>query len=86
MRAIVTILALVAVAIAGNTKPNSGKGPNCFLLSNGNGGLLSLGNVALDALNDSCSGGDVYGCDNKNVKSGLVNLDLNAQYSPNHVL
>lgn len=34
---------------------------------NGNGGLLSLGNLLTGALGDSCSGGDVYCCSQSDV-------------------
>ncbi|KAJ5630183.1 hypothetical protein N7528_003840 [Penicillium herquei] len=59
----------------------------CVVCSgNGQGGLLSLGNIAPGALGDACSGGDVYCCDNQAVQDGLANLDLNVQCSLNHVL
>ncbi|OQD73664.1 hypothetical protein PENDEC_c014G00402 [Penicillium decumbens] len=54
---------------------------------NGNGGLLSLGNILSGLLGESCSGGDVYCCDSGAVKqTGLINLDLNLQCTLNHVL
>ncbi|KAJ5589783.1 hypothetical protein N7450_003755 [Penicillium hetheringtonii] len=53
---------------------------------NGNGGLITLGNIAGGALGTECSGGDVYCCETKDVQSGLLNLDVNAQCSLNHVL
>lgn len=36
--------------------------------ANGNGGLLSLGNIASDVLGDNCSGGDVYCCSEEDVE------------------
>ncbi|KAJ5873475.1 uncharacterized protein N7473_013348 [Penicillium subrubescens] len=54
---------------------------------NGNGGLLSLGNLLSGLLGESCSGGDVYCCSQKDVEQvGLINLDLNLQCSLNHLL
>lgn len=35
---------------------------------NGNGGLLSLGNILNGLLGESCSGGDVYCCSQKDVE------------------
>lgn len=35
---------------------------------NGNGGLLSLGNLLTGLLGESCSGGDVYCCSQKDVQ------------------
>lgn len=34
---------------------------------NGNGGLISLGNIATGLLGESCSGGDVYCCSEEDV-------------------
>ncbi|KAJ5358410.1 uncharacterized protein N7496_010823 [Penicillium cataractarum] len=54
---------------------------------NGNGGLLSLGNLLAGLLGESCSGGDVYCCSQKDVEqNGLINIDLNLQCSLNHLL
>ncbi|KAJ5668970.1 hypothetical protein N7462_010040 [Penicillium macrosclerotiorum] len=54
---------------------------------NGNGGLLSLGNLLNGLLGESCSGGDVYCCSQSDVEQiGLINLDLNLQCSLNHLL
>ncbi|KAI2791800.1 hypothetical protein POX_c04679 [Penicillium oxalicum] len=54
---------------------------------NGNGGLLSLGNLLTGLLGESCSGGDVYCCSEEEVNQvGLINLDLNLQCSLNHLL
>ncbi|UNI22512.1 hypothetical protein JDV02_008396 [Purpureocillium takamizusanense] len=53
----------------------------------GNGGLLSLGNILPGALGQSCSGGDVYCCSHDDVKqTGLINLDLNVQCSLTRLL
>lgn len=35
---------------------------------NGNGGLLSLGNILSGLLGESCSGGDVYCCSQNDVE------------------
>ncbi|KAJ5116536.1 hypothetical protein N7456_000884 [Penicillium angulare] len=90
MQFIFVTLALVAGVIAGNPHVAGGKscssGQSVVCKDNGNGGILTLGNVAPGALGVDCSGGDVYCCDDKDVESGLVNLDVNAQCSLNHVL
>ncbi|KAJ5128765.1 hypothetical protein N7448_002481 [Penicillium atrosanguineum] len=53
----------------------------------GKGGLITLGNVLPGALGENCAGGDVYCCSQDDVQQlGLVNLDVNAQCSLNHVL
>ncbi|UNI18268.1 hypothetical protein JDV02_004546 [Purpureocillium takamizusanense] len=53
----------------------------------GNGGLITLGNVLPGALGENCAAGDVYCCSHDGVQqSGLVNLDVNAQCSLNRVL
>ncbi|CAI7604440.1 hypothetical protein N7533_008809 [Penicillium manginii] len=89
MKFILVALTLAATAIA--TSSGEGKvcksGQSVVCSDNGNGGLLTLGNVAPGALGESCAGGDVYCCDDKDVASGnLVNLDVNAQCSLNHLL
>ncbi|KAJ5234175.1 uncharacterized protein N7469_003343 [Penicillium citrinum] len=82
--------AIFATALAGGSAPEGGKvcksdqTPVCS--KNGNGGLITLGNIAGGALGTECSGGDVYCCETKDVQSGLLNLDVNAQCSLNHVL
>jgi hypothetical protein len=43
---------------------------------NGNGGLLSLGNLLNGLLGESCSGGDVYCCSQKDVDQVCDYLDL----------
>ncbi|KAJ5234174.1 uncharacterized protein N7469_003342 [Penicillium citrinum] len=54
---------------------------------NGNGGLISLGNLLNGLLGENCSGGDVYCCSESDVRqTGLINLDLNLQCSLNHLL
>ncbi|CAI7678833.1 unnamed protein product [Penicillium pancosmium] len=54
---------------------------------NGNGGLLSLGNLLTGLLGESCSNGDVYCCSQSDIEqTGLINLDLNLQCSLNHLL
>ncbi|CAI7678835.1 unnamed protein product [Penicillium pancosmium] len=89
MKFILIALTLAATAIAGGS--DDGKicksGQSVVCSKNGNGGLLTLGNVATGALGESCANGDVYCCDDKDVASGnLVNLDVNAQCSLNHLL
>ncbi|KAJ5668971.1 hypothetical protein N7462_010041 [Penicillium macrosclerotiorum] len=90
MKFIIVTLALVATAFAGSPHSEDGKtcksGQTVVCKDNGNGGLITLGNVAPGALGVSCSGGDVYCCDDKDVASGLINLDVNAQCSLNHLL
>ncbi|KAJ5267739.1 hypothetical protein N7478_010547 [Penicillium angulare] len=84
--------AFAASVLGGVMDSNGGDGTICasdqcvVCSGNGQGGLLSLGNIAPGALGDSCSGGDVYCCDNQAVQNGLANLDLNVQCSLNHVL
>ncbi|KAJ5392163.1 hypothetical protein N7509_007653 [Penicillium cosmopolitanum] len=54
---------------------------------NGDGGLLSLGNLLNGLLGESCSTGGVYCCSQSDIEQiGLINLDLNLQCSLNHVL
>ncbi|KAJ5111224.1 hypothetical protein N7532_001759 [Penicillium argentinense] len=94
MKFILVSLALAVTAIAGGGDGGDGgdggkickSGQSVVCSKNGNGGLLTLGNIATGALGSSCSGGDVYCCDDKYVQSGLVNLDVNAQCSLNHLL
>ncbi|KAJ5113277.1 hypothetical protein N7456_001811 [Penicillium angulare] len=92
MKFTITLLTIAAAVIA---RSSSGKGSSTTCSSNqvvvcsgnGNGGLLSLGNIAPGLLGDNCSGGDVYCCSQDDVEQiGLVNLDLNAQCSLNHLL
>lgn len=70
MKSYLAVLALAATVIAGNTKSggtcNNGQVVVCK--SNGNGGTLSLGNIAPGLLGQSCSGGNVYCCSEKDVK------------------
>jgi hypothetical protein len=44
---------------------------------NGNGGLLSLGNLLSGLLGESCSGGDVYCCSQKEVEQVCCYYSLN---------
>lgn len=74
MKFFIAVLALAATAIAGDVGSekegsstcDNGSSPVCK--DNGNGGLLTLGNVATGALGESCSGGDVYCCTDKDIK------------------
>lgn len=43
---------------------------------NGNGGLLSLGNLLNGLLGENCSGGDIYCCSQKDVEQVCDYLDL----------
>ncbi|KAJ5883875.1 uncharacterized protein N7473_010761 [Penicillium subrubescens] len=59
--------------------------------SQGDGGLIALGNVLPGALGQNCAAGDVYCCSYDDVQqvarqSGLVNLDVEAQCTLNRVL
>ncbi|OQD73543.1 hypothetical protein PENDEC_c014G05382 [Penicillium decumbens] len=84
MKFIFATLALAATAFAASSCKG---GQTAVCKGNGNGGLLTLGNVAPGALGEACSGGDVYCCDDKAIGDvGLVNLDVNAQCSLNHLL
>ncbi|KAJ5950040.1 hypothetical protein N7454_001624 [Penicillium verhagenii] len=101
MKYILATLALAATVIAlpttnGDTDSDSDKSddtPTCeshqtvVCSGNGDGGLLSLGNILSGLLGESCSGGDVYCCSSKEVEqSGLINLNLDLQCSLNHLL
>ncbi|KAF7718674.1 Uncharacterized protein PECH_001452 [Penicillium ucsense] len=70
-----------------NEQPACGSQQTVVCSGNGNGGLLSLGNILTGLLGESCSGGDVYCCSEEAVNQvGLINLDLNLQCSLNHLL
>ncbi|KAJ5930869.1 hypothetical protein N7466_006362 [Penicillium verhagenii] len=94
MKFIFATLALAATALAATTgdKGGSTTGSTCksdqqvVCKDNGNGGILTLGNIAPGALGVDCSGGDVYCCNSDDVESGLINLDVDAQCSLNHLL
>ncbi|KAJ5116535.1 hypothetical protein N7456_000883 [Penicillium angulare] len=102
MKYTLALSALFAVALAAPTTEGGGKGKGkgsgegdtvcdshetVVCSGNGNGGLLSLGNLLNGLLGESCSGGDVYCCKQSDVEqSGLINLDLNLQCSLNHLL
>ncbi|KAJ5771961.1 hypothetical protein N7520_002490 [Penicillium odoratum] len=95
MKFIFVTLALAASAMAGVTGDKGDKDTKkatcdvdqtVVCKDNGNGGLISLGNIANGALGDSCSG-DVYCCDKSGTEDGnLLNLDVNAQCSLAHLL
>lgn len=73
MKFIFTTLALVATAFAAATNVQGGSGSICgsgqsvVCKDNGNGGLITLGNVAPGLLGDSCAGGDVYCCKDSDI-------------------
>jgi len=64
MKFIFATLALAATAFAASSCKG---GQTAVCKGNGNGGLLTLGNVAPGALGEACSGGDVYCCDDKAI-------------------
>ncbi|CAI7597756.1 unnamed protein product [Penicillium pancosmium] len=79
------LAALVTAAVAKSTTCENDQIVICK--GNGNGGLLSLGNIAPGLLGENCSGGEVYCCSQDDVEQiGLINLDLNVQCSLNQVL
>ncbi|KAJ6104331.1 hypothetical protein N7523_010651 [Penicillium sp. IBT 18751x] len=87
MKFFIAVLALAATAIAGGSSTTCKSDQSIVCKDNGDGGLLTLGNIAGGALGDECSGGDVYCCSDKDIEDiGLINLDVNAQCSLNHVL
>ncbi|KAJ5165781.1 hypothetical protein N7492_006077 [Penicillium capsulatum] len=92
MKLILATLALAATAFATAPQVAHGEKAGCksdqtvVCKNNGNGGLLTLGNIANGAAGVDCSGGDVYCCDDKDVSNGLANIDVNAQCSLNHLL
>ncbi|KAJ5453841.1 uncharacterized protein N7458_004797 [Penicillium daleae] len=86
VKSILATLGLVALAMAGGGDKVCASDQQVVCKDNGSG-LLTLGNILPGALGVDCSGGDVYCCENEDVKNlGLVNLDVNAQCSLNHVL
>lgn len=72
MKFILASFGLVAAVLAGSPTHDSGKvcksGQSVVCAKNGSGGLISLGNIANGALGVSCSGGDVYCCDEVDVQ------------------
>ncbi|KAJ5281649.1 hypothetical protein N7478_007021 [Penicillium angulare] len=92
MKFTITLLTIAAAVIA-RSSSDKGSSTTCssdqvvVCSGNGNAGLISLGNIAPGLLGDNCSGGDVYCCSQDDVEQvGLINLDLNAQCSLNHLL
>lgn len=78
MKLILAYSALFATALAMPTSEghggDSGDSTVCdshqtvVCSGNGNGGLLSLGNLLTGLLGESCSGGDVYCCSQSDVE------------------
>ncbi|KAJ5771960.1 hypothetical protein N7520_002489 [Penicillium odoratum] len=69
-----------------NDKPTCDVHQTVVCSGNGNGGLLSLGNLLNGLLGESCSG-NVYCCDSEDVNQvGLINLNLDLQCSLNNLL
>lgn len=65
-----TSLAALAVMITSSLAKSTTCESNQIVVckGNGNGGLLSLGNIAPGLLGDNCSGGDVYCCSEEDVE------------------
>lgn len=70
MNLFITSLALATTAIAASVARSTTCESNQVVIcsGNGNGGLVSLGNIASGLLGESCSGGDVYCCSEEDVK------------------
>lgn len=82
MKYTLVLSALFAVALAAPTTDGGKKGKDedegdftvcdshetVVCSGNGNGGLLSLGNILNGLLGESCSGGDVYCCKQSDVE------------------
>lgn len=60
------LAALVTAAVAKSTTCENDQIVICK--GNGNGGLLSLGNIAPGLLGENCSGGEVYCCSQDDVE------------------
>jgi hypothetical protein len=68
MKFFIAALALAATAIAGGSEGSvCGSDQTVVCKGNGNGGLLTLGNIAPGALGGACTGGDVYCCKQKDI-------------------
>jgi hypothetical protein len=74
MKYTITLLTFTAAALAASIgDKGDSKGTLCLSKQtvvcegNGDGKLISLGNIASGALGDSCSGGDVYCCSEEDV-------------------
>ena len=64
-----TSLAIVLIATGSVAKGTTCESNQVVICKgNGNGGLLSLGNIASGLLGDNCSGGDVYCCSEDDVE------------------
>ena len=70
MKLSLSSLSLAAVLITGSAAKSSTCDNNQIVIcsGNGNGGLLSLGNISPGLLGDNCSGGDVYCCSEDDVE------------------
>ncbi|KAJ5885360.1 hypothetical protein N7495_009870 [Penicillium taxi] len=91
MQFILATFALFATAFAGVPRAAEGgsvcaAGESVVCSGNGNGGLITLGNVAPGLLGKDCSGGSVYCCKDSDVQSGLVNLNVALSCTLNEVL
>lgn len=66
----ISTLTLAATFITGSlAKINTCESEQTVVcVGNGNGGLLSLGNIASGLLGDNCSGGDVYCCSEEDLE------------------
>jgi glutamate synthase domain-containing protein 3 len=67
VKSILATLGLVALAMAGDSTKVCKSDQQIVCKDNGSGGVLTLGNILDGALGDSCSGGDVYCCDTKDI-------------------
>ncbi|KAJ5885361.1 hypothetical protein N7495_009871 [Penicillium taxi] len=89
------LVAAMALPTTEGEKPNvDGSTPTQICTSkqtivcqdNGNGGLLSLGNLLNGVLGKSCSGGSVYCCEGDVKQEGLINLNLDLSCTLNELL
>ncbi|KAJ5915683.1 hypothetical protein N7466_011616 [Penicillium verhagenii] len=79
MKVFFITLALASSAIAASiaTRDSTCKSDQVVVCQgNGNAGLISLGNIATGLLGESCSGGDVYCCSEKDVEQVRCNWIL----------
>lgn len=63
VKSILATLGLAALALAGSGGAKCSSNQQVVCKGNGNGGLLTLGNVLPGGLGVDCSGGDVYCCE-----------------------
>lgn len=70
MKLSLTSLAIMATIVTGSVAKSSTCDSDQIVIcrGKGNGGILSLGNIAPGLLGDNCSGGDVYCCSEDDVE------------------